>query len=115
MEKTKIKTVEKPWGREEWLAHNDRYAGKIIHILKGKRLSKQYHNKKHETIYVDRGELLLEIDNKKIILKAGEGFVITPKMVHRFSSINEDVRLIEFSTPELEDVVRTEDDYGRVK
>jgi len=113
--RNKIKVVEKPWGKEEWFAHNDKYVGKIIQINPGKRLSKQYHKIKHETVYVASGSLILEIDNEKKVLNAGESQVIIPGTVHRFSADKEKVELFEVSTPEVDDVVRVEDDYGRSK
>ena len=110
--------VNKPWGGEEIFAHNDRYVGKILHIKEGHRLSKQYHKVKDETIYVIQGKLQLEIDdgkNKKImILRQGDAFHIMSGTIHRFCAYcNQDVRLFEVSTPELDDIVRLEDDYDR--
>ena len=112
-----MKTVNKPWGREIWLAHTDRYALKIIEINKGTRSSLQYHEKKHEHIYVDRGVLQMEWENDEgqmetRILDAGEVIENKPGRKHRATAL-EDVRLIEVSTPELDDVVRVEDDYDR--
>ena len=52
-ESSTVKIVEKPWGREIWVAHTDKYAFKIIEIKKGTRSSLQYHVQKHEHIYVD--------------------------------------------------------------
>ena len=108
-----MKVVDKPWGNEVWIAQTDKYVGKIIFIKKGHRLSKQYHKIKHETIYVDAGELVFEINNETKILKAGEAIVVAPNTVHRMDARNSDVRIFEVSTPEVEDVVRLEDDYGR--
>lgn len=111
-----IKTVEKPWGREIWIAHTDKYALKIIEFKKGSRSSLQYHNNKAEHIYVESGLLKAEeeIDGRLVINVYGPGDVIAnpPLKKHRIEAL-EDVRLIEVSTPELEDVVRVEDDYGR--
>ena len=111
-----VKTVEKPWGREIWIAHTDKYALKIIEFKKGSRSSLQYHNKKAEHIYVDSGILRVEekIDGKMVfnIYKAGDVVENPPMKKHRSEAL-EDLRLIEVSTPELDDVVRVEDDYGR--
>ena len=111
--KVKIKTVKKPWGKEEWIAHSEKYVGKIIHINPGKRLSRQYHRIKHETVYVAEGELILELENEKILLNKGESFEIPQKTIHRFGADKKKVRIFEVSTPEVDDVVRLEDDYGR--
>jgi len=112
-----MKIVEKPWGREVWFAQTEYYVGKLIYINKGHRLSRQYHKVKHETIYIDRGELLLEIGEgdkvETLILKEGDVRVIAPGVVHRMYAKDSDVRLIEVSTPQVDDVVRLEDDYGR--
>jgi mannose-6-phosphate isomerase-like protein (cupin superfamily) len=112
-----MKIVEKPWGRELWVAHTDKYALKIIEVKKGTRSSLQYHKKKHEHIYVDSGRLQVEWENEQgqmEVLTLGPGDVIENKPLrkHRVTPI-EDVRLIEVSTPELDDVVRVEDDYKR--
>lgn len=112
-----MKIVEKPWGRELWIAQTEKYALKIIEVKKGHRSSLQYHVKKHEHIYVDSGVLQFEWENDKnemetIILKPGDVIENKPGRKHRVTPI-EDVKLIEVSTPELDDVVRVEDDYKR--
>jgi quercetin dioxygenase-like cupin family protein len=109
--------VEKPWGYELIWARTDRYVGKILHIEAGQALSYQYHRIKEETIYVLRGKLTLHVsddDSAPSVLTLGEGdiFHITPGLRHRFEA-KETVDLLETSTPELDDVVRLEDRYGR--
>ncbi len=110
-----LKKVVKPWGWERWFAHTRTYVGKIIFIKKGHRLSKQYHRFKHETVYADEGTWLLEIGGQKRRMKPGSTAVIRPGVVHRFCAPYEPVRLLEVSTPQVHDVVRLEDDYGRGK
>ena len=108
--------VDKPWGHEIRWAINEKYLGKILFISRGKRLSKQYHNVKDETIYVLAGILVLEIgeEGTRHILKEGDSYRIEPKTIHRFCApIDCSVKLIEVSTPEIDDVVRISDDYGR--
>lgn len=111
-----IKLVEKPWGKELWVAHTDKYALKIIEFKQGSRSSLQYHNKKAEHIFVETGLLKAEeeINGEMVVTVYGPGSVIEnpPLKKHRIEAL-EDVRLIEVSTPELDDVVRVEDDYGR--
>ena len=108
--------VDKPWGHELWWARTDRYVGKILHVNRGESLSLQYHNVKDETIYLHSGKLLFEIDEgdglQKRDMHPGERVHITPKTVHRMTAI-EDSDIFEVSTPELHDVVRLEDRYGR--
>jgi mannose-6-phosphate isomerase len=108
-----IKKVQKPWGWELWFAQSAHYVGKIIHINKGHRLSKQYHRFKHETVYAHKGTWLLEIAGRKRRMKPGMSQVIKPRLVHRFTAPFQDVELLEVSTPQVKDVVRLEDDYGR--
>jgi mannose-6-phosphate isomerase-like protein (cupin superfamily) len=112
-----IRIVRKPWGYEKIWAHTDRYVGKILHIDRGHRLSEQYHRVKDETIYVLEGVLQLELDegDTQVIMHPGESYRIAPGRVHRFVAPKHgtDVKLFEVSTPELEDVVRIEDDYER--
>jgi mannose-6-phosphate isomerase-like protein (cupin superfamily) len=112
-----MKIVEKPWGRELWIAHTDRYALKIIEFNQGTRSSLQYHVKKHEHIYVDSGRLQIELENERgemdvIVLGPGDVIENQPGRKHRVTAL-ENVRLIEVSTPELDDVVRVQDDYQR--
>lgn len=111
-----VRRVEKPWGYELHWARTDRYVGKILHINAGHALSLQYHNLKDETIYVQSGKLLYEIEQngvmRKIEMKPGDSIHVTPKTVHRMTAI-EDTDVLEASTPELDDVVRLEDRYGR--
>lgn len=108
--------VPKPWGHEIIFAHTDRYVGKILHIEKGHRLSRQYHRTKDETLTVLSGILGLEIgaapDIERRLLREGDAFRVPPGTVHRFVAV-ESCDLIEVSTPELGDVVRIEDEYGR--
>ena len=111
--------VEKPWGYELWWARTDRYVGKILHLCQGESLSLQYHNVKDETILLQSGRLLFETGAKgdqenlqRIEMKPGDVFHITPGTLHRMTGI-EDCDILEVSTPELEDVVRLEDRYGR--
>ena len=109
--------VEKPWGYELIWAHTDRYAGKILVIEAGKRLSLQYHRTKDESIFVIRGRLCLELEGadgrlEELELGPGEHRRIPVGRRHRFSA-RERVELVEVSTPELDDVVRLQDDFGR--
>ena len=108
--------VEKPWGYEVRWAITDRYVGKIIHVNRGHALSLQYHNVKDETIYLWSGRLKfeIEVDGKLTArdMRPGEAVHVTPKTVHRMTAI-EDSDIFEVSTPELTDVVRIEDNYGR--
>jgi quercetin dioxygenase-like cupin family protein len=111
-----VTRIEKPWGYELHWAKTDRYVGKVIHINKGHALSLQYHNVKDETIYLWSGKLLFEIEIDGVLTKRemqpGEAVHVTPKTVHRMTAI-EDVDVFEASTPELQDVVRLDDRYGR--
>ena len=112
-----VTRVEKPWGYELHWAKTDRYVGKLIHVNAGQALSLQYHNLKDETIYLHTGRLLFEIqqageDLVKREMRPGERVHITPKTIHRMTVI-EDSDIFDVSTPELHDVVRLEDRYGR--
>ena len=111
-----VTRVEKPWGYELHWAKTDRYVGKLIHINKGHALSLQYHNLKDETIFLWQGRLLFEIEEHGSLagreMQPGESVRVTPKTIHRMTAI-EDADVFEVSTPELHDVVRLEDRYGR--
>ena len=111
-----MRRVEKPWGYELVWAETPRYVGKILHIDAGKRLSRQYHNVKEETFLVQSGEMELEVGEgaarTSIRMNAMDTFHCAPKTVHRMIAIT-DVDVLEVSTPELDDVVRLDDEYGR--
>ena len=115
----KPKIVEKPWGHEEIIVHTDKYVMKKLFIKAGHRLSKQFHVKKDETIYVSKGLLLLDLsdapgESNILKLKEGKSWRIVPKTVHRFTAPeDQNVELFEVSTPELDDIIRLQDDYGR--
>jgi mannose-6-phosphate isomerase len=115
-EPAEVKQVPKPWGYELIFAKNERYAGKILHVKRGECLSLQYHERKEETLYVLRGELKLTLesdgDRRELPLRSGEAFHIPPRLIHRMEAI-EDTDVAEVSTPELDDVVRLDDRYGR--
>jgi len=113
---SEVTRVEKPWGYELHWAKTERYVGKVIHINKGHALSLQYHNQKDETIFLWAGKMLFEIDVNGTLTKRemlpGESVHVTPPTIHRMTAI-EDCDVFEVSTPELHDVVRLEDRYGR--
>ena len=110
--------VDKPWGYELIWAESERYVGKVLHIERGEQLSYQYHERKDETIHILFGELQLEVATAQgaretIRLQPGQSFHIPPTLRHRMTAITT-CDVLEASTPELEDVVRLEDRYGRV-
>jgi len=114
---TPPRRVDKPWGYELIWAHTDRYVGKILHIERGHALSYQYHRVKDETIYLLSGRLQLDVAHadeaaRPILLSAGDAFRIHTGLRHRMVAI-ETCDVLEASTPELDDVVRLEDRYGR--
>ena len=117
-QKQPMRRVEKPWGYELIFAHTDRYVGKLLHIEPGHVLSLQYHNKKDESIYVLSGEIILRLQQGEQLterrVRAGEAFHIPPKLIHQFEAVTV-TDLLEASTPELDDVVRLKDRYGRVQ
>ncbi len=113
---TSAQRIEKPWGYELIWARTDRYVGKLLHIRQGHKLSLQYHNRKDETIYLQAGRLRLVVDEGHGLVEKemnpGDGFHIPPLMKHRMVALT-DCDVLEVSTPELDDVVRLEDAYGR--
>jgi mannose-6-phosphate isomerase-like protein (cupin superfamily) len=108
--------VQKPWGYELHWAKTNKYVGKLIHVNAGEALSLQYHNVKDETIFLRSGRMLFEIaENGTRVtreMQVGESVHITPGTLHRMTAID-DCEIFEVSTPELDDVVRVEDRYGR--
>ena len=108
--------VPKPWGHEIIWAHTERYVGKILHINAGQALSVQYHERKDETVYLLRGDLKYWVktgeEMKDMRLKEGDAFRITPGTIHYMEAVT-DCDVLEASTPELNDVIRLKDRYGR--
>lgn len=111
-----IKRVVKPWGHESIWAHTPLYVGKILFIKRGQALSVQYHNKKDETIYLLRGQIIYKVQTgeelRDVKLMTGEAFRVLPGTIHQMEAIT-DCEVLEVSTPELDDVVRLSDRYGR--
>jgi mannose-6-phosphate isomerase len=109
--------VDKPWGHEIWYALTDEYAGKILHVDRGHRLSLQVHERKDESCYLLKGRLLLikgptADELTEATLAPGQTWRNRPGEVHTIEAL-EDRIVLEVSTPQLDDVVRLRDDYGR--
>lgn len=110
-------TVEKPWGREIIFAASTRFAGKLLEINAGERLSVHFHRDKHEVLCVIRGTVRIFVREEpdrveRYDLVAGQAFEFPPGTVHRIEAV-EDALLVESSSPEIDDVTRISDDYGR--
>ncbi len=109
--------VEKPWGHELVWARTSKYVGKVLHIEPGHVLSLQYHEKKDETIHVLNGEIIFRVqegdDLSERTMTEGESYHITPHTIHQMEAVTA-ADLLEASTPEVDDVVRLKDRYGRV-
>jgi len=121
------KIVLKPWGREIWYAEQAAYAGKVLEISAGKRLSLQYHERKTETLYLLSGRVIVTFRplvagetpaaatvsaEHEHTWEAGQALHIPVHTIHRFAAVTDAV-LLEVSTPDLTDVVRLQDDFAR--
>jgi mannose-6-phosphate isomerase len=121
------KIVEKPWGREIWYADQAAYAGKVLEVKKGRRLSLQYHERKNETLYLLSGKVLMTFRPLAVgetpaaqlvtaadqrVWTAGVALHVPARTIHRFEALEDSV-LLEVSTPDLADVVRLQDDFSR--
>lgn len=113
-----VKKIDKPWGYELIYAHTDRYAGKVLHVDAGQALSLQYHEEKDETLFLLEGEYELVVEEDGVLvehrIRAGDSYHIPPGTRHRMVAGPDGCDILEVSTPELDDVVRLEDRYGRV-
>jgi quercetin dioxygenase-like cupin family protein len=117
MEEVSPREIPKPWGSELWFAHTDLYVGKILRVRAGCRLSVQYHEAKDETSYVLSGRVIVSQGEAADRMTArelgpGESWRNPPLLVHTLEAV-EDSEVVEVSTPQVEDVVRLEDRYGR--
>jgi mannose-6-phosphate isomerase-like protein (cupin superfamily) len=108
-----MKIIQKPWGREEWYEVNDKYVLKMLVVAPKQRLSLQYHDKKLETMLCVEGYGTLTLGETDYFLDKGSVHTIHPGQKHRLTAGDCVLRIIETSTPEIEDVVRIEDDYSR--
>jgi mannose-6-phosphate isomerase len=110
--------VEKPWGHELIWAQTDVYCGKLLFVKAGHSLSLQFHREKDEAWLIQSGRARLELGDvgetvlKEEIVGPGAAFHYGPGTVHRVTAL-EDTTILEVSTPQLDDVVRLEDAYGR--
>ena len=113
-----VEKVEKPWGHELIWALTDSYCGKLLFVKAGAALSLQFHKEKDESWLLHSGRAKLELGEvgqavlSEEIVSAGVAFRYKPGTVHRITAI-EDTTILEVSTPQLDDVVRLEDRYGR--
>lgn len=108
-----MKVVDKPWGREVWWAVTERYVGKVIEVKAGHSLSLQYHRTKLESMYCSSGTGRVQLGDACVAVAPGWVATIPPGTLHRVTA-HTDLILYEVSTPEVEDVVRVQDGYGRV-
>jgi mannose-6-phosphate isomerase-like protein (cupin superfamily) len=109
--------TEKPWGYEDLISVNDKYVMKRLFMKAGHSCSLQFHEQKHETVYVVKGTLNVSVGEsirtlRDLVMHEGDHLILEPGVVHRMTAI-EDCIYLEASTPELQDVVRLEDNYGR--
>lgn len=109
--------IEKPWGYELIWAQTDEYVGKVVHVRAGEALSLQFHEEKDETLFLLRGQVTLEIGPgvnslQRVLIEEGEAFRIRPGVLHRVVAETE-VEILEASTPEMDDIIRVRDRYGR--
>ena len=114
-----VKKIDKPWGYELLWAQTAQYAGKVLHINRGHKLSLQYHERKHETMFLYSGRMLLILEDDNGVLRehhlsAGQAHHIPAGRRHRMVALDEDCEVLEVSTNDLDDVVRVDDAYGRV-
>jgi mannose-6-phosphate isomerase len=110
--------VDKPWGYELIWALTDHYCGKLLVVHAGQALSMQFHREKDESWYVLEGRAEIEMAGagekspSREVVTPGAAFRITPGTMHRVRAL-EDTTILEVSTPQIDDVVRLEDEYGR--
>lgn len=114
--RVEVTVVQKPWGYERIWASSEKYVGKVLHVKAGHELSVQYHNRKDETIHLLSGELVYKVklgdSLEDVKLKKGESYRITPGTIHQMVAVT-DCDVLEVSTPEVDDIVRLSDKYGR--
>jgi mannose-6-phosphate isomerase len=114
---TDVRRVEKPWGYEVVYALTERYCGKVIFVRKGEELSLQFHREKDEVVYLHEGRIELQVGEPGRpldveVVTPGRAYRLRPGIVHRWRALEDSV-VLEVSTPEIDDVVRLEDRYGR--
>jgi mannose-6-phosphate isomerase len=113
------KVVRKHWGEERWLVpEGSPFGFKVITVRAGKRTSLQYHRQKEEANLILCGEGLLYYAESTGVPLSSSALVpgrivhVRPGMIHRIEAAT-DLVIVEVSTPELDDVIRLEDDMSR--
>ena len=99
-----MKFVPKGWGFEKWIVNNEKYCGKLLYFVKGKKCSWHYHEIKDEVFYIQSGKIMLryseedDINNaKELVLERGDNFHVPIGLRHQMLAL-EDTELFEFST-----------------
>ena len=107
-----MEIVKKPWGYEKWIIQGEKFVVKEIFMEAGARSSLQYHRVKAETNYIQSGTALVRLGEDEEYMLPGTIFHVAPWCIHRVNAVK-DLTMIEISSPELDDIVRLEDDFKR--
>ncbi|MBP6880349.1 hypothetical protein KBC31_01835 [Candidatus Saccharibacteria bacterium] len=114
-----VRKIDKPWGYElHFVPDGLPYMGKLIHIDAGKRLSLQVHDQKQESYILLDGDGWVLLENadgemEQIKLSKSEGIITSLGQKHRLFAGKSDTNIIEFSSSEVGNTFRLEDDYDR--
>ena len=116
---TKKKKVERPWGSYEILTSGPGYQIKRLTVKTDSRLSLQWHRHRDETWVVARGTAKVTVGEEEHTLGRGQTTFVARNVHHRIENISsvEPLEILEVQTGDYlgeDDIVRVEDDFGRV-
>lgn len=108
----------RPWGTFTVLEEGENYKVKRIEVLPGKRLSYQKHAQRAEHWFVVQGIAKVTLDDREITVKAGEAIDIPLSAAHRIANPGDELLVfVEIQRGNYlgeDDIVRLDDDFGRV-
>lgn len=116
---TKKNRETRPWGSFEILTSGPGFQTKRLTVKTESRLSLQWHRHRDETWVVARGTAKVTVGDEEHTLGRGQSMFVARNVHHRIENISsvEPLEIIEIQTGDYlgeDDIVRVEDDYGRV-
>jgi|TARA_Y100000031_G_scaffold132150_1_gene152972 mannose-6-phosphate isomerase-like protein (cupin superfamily) len=117
---TRKKRETRPWGSFEVLAGGPGFQVKRLTLKTESRLSLQWHRHRDETWVVARGTAKVTVGEEEHTLGRGQSIYVARNVHHRIENISsvEPLEIIEVQTGDYlgeDDIVRIEDDFGRVE
>ena len=112
----KKKVDKKLWGWEDSYALNEKVSVKILNVKPRQKFSLQKHKNRKEFWRILEGNCIVWFGRKKVKAKPGDEFSVPAGKLHRVEALGKTVKVLEISSGKFDkkDIIRVEDDYGRV-